>query len=146
MIPFPIFPIHMPGFGWQSRLLDMMSWQLSPAIIILCFNGKGLLWFHQSVYLYNKMMSDNIWCTHTAIARHSLCDCTQEDSRYCPQNISLYLCPLYWKSLQNMKYCTTCAKMPFPIFSIHIPGSAARADSMSWQLSPAITILPIPQL
>ena len=67
---------------------------------------------HQSVYLYNTMMSDNIWCTHTAIARHSLCDCTQKDSSIVLTTLVCILCPLYWKSLQYLKYCTTYAKMP----------------------------------
>ena len=40
-------------------------------------------------------------CSHTQQSLDIHCDCTQEDSRHCPQNVSVYICSLYCKSLYS---------------------------------------------
>ena len=40
-------------------------------------------------------------CTHTWQSLDIHCDCTQEYSRHCPQNVSVYICSLHGKSLYS---------------------------------------------
>ena len=40
-------------------------------------------------------------CSHTQQSLDIHCDCTQEDSRHGPQNVSVHICSLYCKSLSS---------------------------------------------